>query len=312
MTAGASLVEDIIWVGLRSATPLLLAALGEIYAERSGILNLGVEGMMAMGALSSFVASLLTENPWIGVLVGIIAGTSMSFIHGLVSISLKGNQVVSGLALTMFGLGLSSVIGRKYVGNQLPVDARFLPRPFKPLSSIPLIGKILFEQDPLFYVSIVLAVLLWYILSRTRVGIVIRSTGENPAAVDALGISVSKVRYGSTLLGGALAGLAGAYLSVAYSPAWIENMTAGRGWIALALVIFALWDPIKALFGAYLFGVVEASGYTLQAFGYSQWLLNGLPYLLTVIILTFGATESMRRKMGAPAALGIPYEREER
>jgi len=219
---------------------------------------------------------------------------------------------VSGLALTMFGLGLSSVIGRIYIGNQLPVDARFLPVPFKPLSSIPLIGKVFFEQDPLFYMGIVLAVVLWFILNRTKIGIVIRSTGENPAAVDAMGISVPKVRYGATLLGGALAGLGGAYLSVSYNPAWIENITAGRGWIALALVIFALWDPIRALLGAYLFGIVEASGYTLQAIGYSQWLLNGLPYLLTIVILTVGATESMRRRMGAPAALGIPYEREER
>ena len=306
------LIENILWIGMRSATPLLLASLGEIYAERSVILNLGVEGMMAMGALSSFVASLLTGNPWIGVLAGLLVGAALSLIHGIISIHLKGNQVVSGLALTMFGLGLSSVIGRIYIGNQLPVDARFLPVPFKPLSSIPLIGKVFFEQDPLFYMGIVLAVVLWFILNRTKIGIVIRSTGENPAAVDAMGISVPKVRYGATLLGGALAGLGGAYLSVSYNPAWIENITAGRGWIALALVIFALWDPIRALLGAYLFGIVEASGYTLQAIGYSQWLLNGLPYLLTIVILTVGATESMRRRMGAPAALGIPYEREER
>jgi len=306
------LIENILWIGMRSATPLLLASLGEIYAERSGILNLGVEGMRAMVALSSFVASRLTGNPWIGVLAGLLVGAALSLIHGIISIHLKGNQVVSGLALTMFGLGLSSVIGRIYIGNQLPVDARFLPVPFKPLSSIPLIGKVFFEQDPLFYMGIVLAVVLWFILNRTKIGIVIRSTGENPAAVDAMGISVPKVRYGATLLGGALAGLGGAYLSVSYNPAWIENITAGRGWIALALVIFALWDPIRALLGAYLFGIVEASGYTLQAIGYSQWLLNGLPYLLTIVILTVGATESMRRRMGAPAALGIPYEREER
>lgn len=306
------LIENVLWIGLRSATPLLLAALGEIYAERSGILNLGVEGMMAMGALSSFVAALLTGNPWAGVLVGLIVGAAMSLIHGTISIHLKGNQVVSGLALTMFGLGLSSVIGRMYVGNQLPVEARFLPQPLEPLASIPVIGRVLFDHDPLFYLSLVLAVALWFILNRTRYGIIIRSTGENPAAVDAMGISVSRVRYAATVLGGALAGLAGAYLSISYNPTWIENMTAGRGWIALALVIFALWDPVRAVLGAYLFGIVEASGYTLQAMGYSQWLLNGLPYLLTIVILTLGATESMRRKMGAPAALGIPYEREER
>ncbi len=308
----AKLIENILWIGLRSATPLLLAALGEIYAERSGILNLGVEGMMAVGALSSFATALVTGNPWLGVLVGMLSGGSLSMIHGAISIGLKGNQVVSGLALTMFGLGLSSVLGRVYVGNQLPVEARFLPKPVEPLSSIPVLGKVLFDQDPLFYVSLLLALIMWFLLYRTKYGIVIRSTGENPAAVDAMGINVNKVRYLSTLIGGILAGLAGAYLSVAYNPAWIENMTAGRGWIALALVIFSLWDPLRALLGSYLFGVVEASGYTLQAYGYSQWLLNGLPYLLTIVILTLGATESMRRRMGAPAALGKPYEREER
>ncbi len=308
----AKLVENILWIGLRSATPLLLAALGEIYAERSGILNLGVEGMMAVGALSSFATALVTGNPWLGVLVGMLSGSLLAMIHGAISIGLKGNQVVSGLALTMFGLGLSSVLGRVYVGNQLPVEARFLPKPVEPLSSIPILGRVLFDQDPLFYSSLLLALVMWFLLYRTKYGIIIRSTGENPAAVDAMGISVNRVRYLSTLIGGALAGLAGAYLSVAYNPAWIENMTAGRGWIALALVIFSLWDPIRALLGSYLFGVVEASGYTLQAYGYSQWLLNGLPYFLTVIILTLGATESMRRRMGAPAALGRPYEREER
>ncbi len=306
------LTENILWIGLRSATPLLLAALGEIYAERSGILNLGVEGMMAVGALSSFATALVTGNPWLGVLVGMLSGGLLAMIHGAISIGLKGNQVVSGLALTMFGLGLSSVLGRVYVGNQLPVEARFLPKPVEPLSSIPVLGKVLFDQDPLFYISLLLALIMWFLLYRTKYGIVIRSTGENPAAVDAMGINVNRVRYLSTLIGGILAGLAGAYLSVAYNPAWIENMTAGRGWIALALVIFSLWDPLRALLGSYLFGVVEASGYTLQAYGYSQWLLNGLPYLLTVIILTLGATESVRRRMGAPAALGKPYEREER
>ncbi len=308
----AKLIENILWIGLRSATPLLLASLGEIYAERSGILNLGVEGMMAVGALSSFATSLITGNPWLGVLVGMLSGGLLAMIHGVISIGFKGNQVVSGLALTMFGLGLSSVLGRVYVGNQLPVEARFLPKPVEPLSSIPILGRVLFDQDPLFYISLLLALVMWFLLYRTKYGIVIRSTGENPAAVDAMGISVNKVRYLSTLIGGILAGLAGAYLSVAYNPAWIENMTAGRGWIALALVIFSLWDPLRALLGSYLFGVVEASGYTLQAYGYSQWLLNGLPYLLTIIILTLGATESMRRRMGAPAALGKPYEREER
>ncbi len=308
-----SVVENILWVGFRSATPLLLASLGEIYAERSGILNLGVEGMMIMGAVSAFITALSTGNPWLGVAVATVVGILMSLIHGVISIHLRGNQVVSGLALTMFGLGLSSVIGRKYVGYQLPVKARFLPKPLsKGLVKLPIVGKALFDQEPLFYLSIVTAIILWFVLYKTKIGVIIRSTGENPAAADALGINVYLVRYACTALGGALAGIAGAYLSVAYSPAWIENMTAGRGWIALALTIFALWNPLRAIFGAYLFGVVEAGGYTLQAYGYSQWLLNGVPYLLTVIVLTAGATETMRRRMGAPAALGVPYVRGEK
>ncbi len=303
---------DLLWVGLRSAVPLLLASLGEIYAERSGVLNLGVEGMMAIGAFSSFSVALITGNPWLGVIAGMLAALLLAMVHGIVSITLMGNQIVSGLAITMLGLGLSSVLGRFYVGNQLPTDSRLSPTPIPILSSIPALGKILFTQDPLFYASIVLALVMWFLLFKTRYGIVIRSAGENPAAVDAVGISVTKVRYISTAVGGLTAGLAGAYLSLSYSPAWIENMTAGRGWIALALVIFSLWNPLRALLGAYLFGIVEAGGYSFQAMGFSQWLLNGLPYLLTLVILTLGATESMRKRMGAPKYLGIPYIREER
>ncbi len=220
---------DLIWVGLRSATPLLLASLGEIYAERSGVLNLGVEGMMSLGALSAFSIALLTGNPWLGVISGMLAALFLALVHGLISITLRGNQIVSGLAITMLGLGLSSVLGRFYVGNQLPTESRFTPVPIPALSSLPVLGKLLFNQDPLFYLSLALTLTLWFLLFRTRYGIVIRSTGENPAAVDALGISVTKVRYLTTALGGLTAGLAGAYLSLSYSPAWIENMTAGRG-----------------------------------------------------------------------------------
>ena len=307
-----AVIENALWIGVRSATPLLLAALGEIYAERSGILNLGIEGMMAAGAFSSFAVALLTGNPWLGVLAGIAAGVALSLIHGFISISLRGNQVVSGLALAMLGLGISSVLGRGFVGRQLAANSRFLPRPVEPLSSIPIVGRILFDQDPLFYVSLALTVLMWFVLFRTKWGIVIRSTGENPAAVDAAGVSVPRVRYVCTLIGGATAGMAGAYLSTSYSPAWIEGMTAGRGWIALALVIFALWNPVRALIGAYIFGMIEAGGYILQGMGWSQWLLNSLPYAITLVILVLGSTESARRLMGAPKYLGVPYDREQR
>ncbi len=303
-------VENIIWVGSRSAIPLLLAALGEIYAERSGVLNLGVEGMMALGATISFIVSLHSQNAWLGISAGMLAATMLSLVHGFVSVSLKSNQVVSGLALSMLGLGLSSLIGRKYVGSQLPPDVRFLPTPLEPLHKVPLVGKFLFDQDPIFYLSLLLTFLLWFLLFRTRCGLIVRSAGGNPAAVDAAGISVEKVRYASTLLGGALAGLAGAYLSTSYNPVWIENITAGRGWIAISLVIFSLWDPAKALLTSLLFGTIEAASYTLQALGYSQWLLSALPYLMTLVILTLGSSGRFRRRVGAPRYLGVPYERE--
>lgn len=305
-----SVVENIIWVGSRTAIPLLLAALGEIYAERSGILNLGVEGMMALGAVVSFIVAFQTHNAWLGISAGILAAMLLSLIHGFVSISLKSNQVVSGLAISMLGLGLSSLVGRKYVGSQLPPDVRFLPMPLEPFHRVPAIGKFLFDQDPVFYLSLLLTFLLWLLLFRTRYGLILRSAGGNPSAVDAAGISVERVRYASTLLGGALSGLAGAYLSTSYNPVWIEGITAGRGWIAISLVIFSLWDPAKALLTSLLFGTIEAASYTLQALGYSQWLLSAMPYLMTLVILTLGSSSKFRRRVGAPRYLGVPYERE--
>lgn len=304
-----TIIENVLWVGFRSAIPLLLATLGEIYAERSGILNLGVEGMMAFSAAASFITAFHTGNAWLGALVGVIGAVTLSLIHAFVSISLKSNQVVSGLALAMLGLGLSSLIGRKYVGAQLPPSVRLMARPLEPLSKIPLIGRALFDQDPIFYLSLTLAVLLWFLLFRTKYGMIVRSTGGNPAAVDAAGISVSKVRYACTLLGGSLSGLAGAYLSISYNPVWVENITAGRGWIAISLVIFSLWDPAKAILTSLFFGTIEASSYTLQALGYSQWLLSSLPYLLTLLILAVGSSSKFRRRVGAPRFLGVPYER---
>ncbi|MEM3372432.1 MAG: ABC transporter permease [Candidatus Korarchaeum sp.] len=305
-----SVVENIIWVGSRTAIPLLLAALGEIYAERSGILNLGVEGMMVLSAAISFIVAFQTHNAWLGISVGVLSAMLLSLIHGFISISLRSNQVVSGLAISMLGLGLSSLIGRRYVGAQLPPDVRFLPTPLEPFYGVPIIGKFLFDQDPIFYLSLLLTFLLWFLLSRTRYGLIIRSTGGNPSAVDAAGISVERVRYAATLLGGALSGLAGSYLSTSYNPVWIEGITAGRGWIAISLVIFSLWDPAKALLTSLLFGTIEAASYTLQALGYSQWLLSALPYLMTLVILTLGSSSRFRRRVGAPRYLGIPYERE--
>ncbi len=304
----------VFWTALIAAipagTPYLFATLGEIYAERSGILNLGVEGMMIMGAVTAFGTTLSTGNPWLGVLAAAIVGGLMASIHAFISITLRANQTVSGLALTMFGLGLSGLIGRRYIGTPLPAR---LPRWHIPvLGDIPLLGPLFFQHDPLVYLSLLLVLVMGFILFYTRPGITIRSVGESPATADAMGVNVFLVRYVCTIIGGMLAGLGGAYLSVVYTPAWIEGMTAGAGWIAIALTIFALWSPFRALLGAYLFGGVKVLQYRLQPLGISPNLLNMLPFVLTIVVLLAATGEVQRKRIGMPAALGIPYERGEK
>ncbi len=302
-------LEASLDAAVRAGTPLLLASVGEIYAERSGILNLGVEGLMICGALTAFAVTYSTGNPWIGVFAAALVGGLLSLIHGLLSISLRANQVISGIALTMFGLGLSSFVGRKYIGipiNPIPkIKIGFL-------GDLPLIGKPFFQQDPLVYFSLILTFILWLILFHTRIGINIRSVGENPEAADAMGVNVYLTRYICVFLGGCLGGLGGAYLSIAYTPAWIERMTAGRGWIAVALAIFSLWDPLKAVIGSYLFGGIEAIQFRLQPLGIPASLLGMLPFLLTIAVLVIVSKEVMRKKIGAPSCLGIPYARGEK
>jgi len=302
--------EELIRVAVEAGTPLLLATLGEIYAERSGVLNLGVEGMMLMGAATGFMVTFVTHNPLLGVVAAAVVGVLLSLVHAFVSITLRANQVVSGLALTMIGLGLSSLIARKFVGLPLPVRIPTIPIPG--LSQIPIIGPGFFNHDPLVYFSYACVAILWYVLYKTKMGAAIRAVGENPAAADAMGVNVFLVRYLCVALGGGLAGIAGAYLSLVYAPMWIENMTAGRGWIAIALVVFALWDPLRAMIGAYLFGGLEAAQFTLQARGIDPSLLGMLPYIATIIVLLIGVKETLRKRIGAPAALCKPYYREER
>lgn len=294
-----------------AGTPILFAALGELMAERSGILNLGVEGMMLVGAVLGFIFASNTGNHWYGLLAAMMGGGLMASIHAFISVTLRGNQVVSGLALTIFGTGISGFMGKSYQG--MPAADPFRPIAVPLLGDIPVLGPILFKQDALVYISFILAIGLWYILFRTRWGLRIRSVGENPAAADAVGISVSRVRYICTILGGMLAGLGGAYLSLAYAPSWQENMTAGRGWIAVALVIFALWNPLRGLLGSYLFGGVEALTFRIQTIGIhvSSFFLAMLPYLLTILVLVL-VTIRLRQEAGAPRALGVPYDREER
>ncbi len=298
-------------VAIEAGTPLLIASLGELYAERAGVLNLGVEGMMIMGALTGFIVTLATESPWLGLLAAMAVGALLAAAHAFACVSLYANQVISGLALSMLGMGLSGLLGKRFVGIPLNITLRAVPIPL--LHEIPIVGPVFFEHDPVVYMSYLMVVLLWFVLHRTKVGIMIKAVGENPAAADVAGVNVYAVRYACTIFGGAMAGLAGAYLSLAHIPMWVENMTAGRGWIAVALVIFATWDPLRALVGAYLFGGVEALQYWLLPWGIDPCILGMLPYIATIVVLVaMGASERFRRAMSAPSALCKPYIREER
>lgn len=307
---------SIMWVDFLAATvqagtPLLLAASGEMMAERSGVLNLGVEGMMLMGAASGFLTTVISGNHWWGVAAALLAGALMASIHAFICISLRGTQVVSGLALVIFGSGLSSFIGKNYVGT--PLEHRFTSFPIPGLADLPGIGPILFQQDALVYISFILVPLLYFLLYKTSWGLALRATGDAPASADATGVNVTQMRYLNTILGGALAGLAGAYLSLAFAPAWMDNMTAGRGWIAVALVMFGLWNPLRIMAGAYLFGGIEALTFRLQTIGVtiSPLLLQMLPYLMTILVLLI-AVRKNQREAEPPTALGLPFDREER
>jgi ABC-type uncharacterized transport system permease subunit len=294
---------------LVAGTPLLLATLGEILTERAGVLNLGVEGMMAIGAVAAFATAMTTTSPWLALLVALLAGALAAALHAFVSVTLKANQVVSGLALTMFGLGLSGLLGKPFIGRPLSHRLSGLPLPL--LANIPGIGRVLFSQDPLLYLAVATGLVLWVLLGRTRWGIAIRSVGENPAAAEVQGISVGAVRYLCTILGGALAGAAGAHLSLVYSKSWTEGLTGGRGWIVIALTIFALWNPLRGFLGAFLFGCIFVLQYLLQPLGVPPNLLAMLPYLTTLIVLLLAGLRRERRRLNAPAALGEAYSKGE-
>ncbi len=306
-------MEDMIISTIERAmvagTPLLLATTGEVICERSGILNLGVEGVMAMGAVVAFIVTMTTGEPWLGVLCAVGVGMVLSVLHAFVSVSLQANQVVSGLALTMIGLGFSGLMGKPYVGKPLLIKMEDFTIPY--LSDIPYLGKILFSQGPFFYLAIFFALTAWFFLEKTRLGIQIRSTGENPKATETQGINVSRIKYLSIIIGGGFSALAGAHLSISYSKSWIEGMTAGRGWIAIALTIFALWNPARAIWAAFLFGFIFVVQYLLQPLGISPNFLSMLPYIATLIILLLISFKDPRR-LNAPAMLGEPYKRGER
>lgn len=315
----------ILQAGVATGTVLLFATLGEIFAERSGVMNLGVEGMMLIGAMSAFSVASKTGNPWLGVLVAMLAAGLISQIHAYIVITLQADQVVSGLALTFLGTGISLVLGE---GLSKAGTISLIPSVSVPLlSQIPLIGPIFFSSHSVFvYFGYLLTPLAWYYINRTRPGMHLRAVGEYPAAADALGISVYRLRYFYVFIGGMLAGLAGATISLAVSPGWFSELTtAGQGWIAVGLVIFAQWDPYRAAFGSYAFGALRRLILDIQGpamlFGapnpffynpYWGFFLQMLPYAFTIIVLVIGSREALKKRLGAPAALGTPYIRGER
>lgn len=292
-----------------AGTPLLLGTVGEVICERSGILNLGVEGVMSVGAVVAFIVTYTTGNPWLGLMAAIAAGMLVSVIHAFASVTLQANQVVSGLALTMIGLGLSGMLGKPYVGKPLEIKMNDFAIPY--LSDIPVIGPIFFDQTPFFYMAILLAFGAWFFLERTSLGIKVRSTGENPRATETQGVNVTLVRYMCVIIGGGFSAMAGAHLSTSYSKSWIEGMTAGRGWIVIALTIFSLWNPGRAILGAFLFGGIFVLQYLLQPLGISPNFLAMLPYLATLVIL-LAMSLTGNKKLNAPEMLGEPYKRGER
>jgi simple sugar transport system permease protein len=299
-------LQAIILTIITASTPFLLAAIGELVVERSGVLNLGVEGMMVMGAVCGFGAAFVTGSPYVGILAAIAAGAALSALFGLLTLTLVANQVATGLALTLLGLGLSGIIGESFVGLPgVKLSAIYIPV----LTDIPFIGRILFGQDILVYLSILLTAGVAYVLFKTKAGLIIRAVGSSHQSAHALGYNVISVRYACVLFGGACSGLAGGFLSLAYTPQWIENMTGGRGWIALALVVFASWLPWRAAIGAYLFGTVWILNLYIQPLGLPipSQLLTSLPYIVTILALVIISANRMLTRLNTPACLGQPF-----
>ncbi len=306
-------------------TLLYLAALGETIAEKSGVLNLGVEGMMAVGAMASFWVGAETGSPWLALLFAIAATAAFATIHGIASVVVGADQVVSGLALTILGLGLAAFFGQSLQLTSILSTARFEPVNLGPLSDIAWVGETIFSIDALSWLAIVLGIVTWFVLSRTRIGLSLRAVGESAATADAAGTKVAATRLAAVAIGGGFAGMAGTYLSLVVAPGWSEGATGGLGWIAVALVIFGAWKPGRVLFGSLLFGGLIALGPRLQTFRCQEGediaclnfeadpiLVSMLPYVLTVVVLIFLSIRSRNRPSVAPAAIGQAYRREER
>jgi general nucleoside transport system permease protein len=292
---------------ISAATPLLYAALGELVVERSGVLNLGIEGMMLAGAVTAFAVTVTTGSAMVGIVTGALAGTGLALAFGVLTLSLLANQVATGLALTIFGIGLSALVGSGFVG--IPVER--LPRLQIPgLTSLPVIGPLLFGHDVLVYLSVLLTIGVAWFLKRSRAGMILRAVGESDVSAHSIGYDVIKVRYLAVLFGGAMAGLGGAFLSLSYTPMWVEEMTAGRGWIALALVVFSSWRPGRLFLGAYLFGgvtILQLYAQGAGGFGVPAQVMSMLPYLATIVVLAVIAGGPWKGRLDAPACLGKPF-----
>jgi simple sugar transport system permease protein len=303
------LILQILVAAIAAGTPFVYAALGELITEKAGVLNLGVEGMMLVGAITGFIAMAKTGSLVLAVLAGMASGALMAGLFGVLTLTLMANQVASGLALTIFGVGLSAFLGLNYTSIALPgVPDLHMPL----LSDIPVVGKLLFSYNILVYGSILLFVILSWFLYKTRPGLVLRSIGESPRSAHALGYNVIGIRYLAVLFGGAMAGLGGVYLSVAYTPMWVEGMVAGRGWVSLALVVFATWRPARVMAGAYLFGGITIAQFHVQGLGIeiSSQFLSMLPYIATIIVLVLISRNKNTIRLNSPASLGLTYHPE--
>ncbi|MDA3731985.1 ABC transporter permease [Niameybacter massiliensis] len=308
-------IESFLIAAVIAGTPLLLATLGGVMSEKVGHINLGVEGMMVMGAVVGFNVGVTTQNAWLALLGAMLAGGFGALIYAVLTVSLRANQVVTGLTLTIFGTGFANFLGQNLVGQIVPepVKAVLAPKAIPLLSEIPIIGAAFFNQSIFIYLAYIIAIILFVYYKYTKVGLNARMIGESPAAADAVGIRVELYKYLNLVIGGMLCGLSGAFLSLVYVPAWQQNITAGRGWIAVALVIFIGWHPLKAIFGAILFGALDILGLRLQAAGIqiNQYFVDMLPYVVTILFLVIGSIRSGGQNLG-PKALGENYFREER
>jgi general nucleoside transport system permease protein len=293
---------ELLVLTLAAGTPLVYAALGELVTEKSGVLNLGVEGMMLVGAVTAFIVAATTKNAWLGVAAGTAAGAALSLVFAVLTLTLMANQVATGLALSLFGVGLSAFVGLDYVSVVI--------EGLKPAAgSGSALAKLALGHNPLVYGSLLLFAAIQWFLYRTRPGLIVRAVGESPSSAHAIGYPVVRIRYLAVLFGGACAGLGGAYLAVAYTPLWVEGMTAGRGWIALALVVFATWKPWRVLAGAYLFGGVTLAQFQAQALGIAMpsQILSMLPYVATIVVLAIISRDATTIRLNAPASLGKPF-----